>query len=133
MNYSYTINLTNQDTTPSYVVSGYPANKMPHLNAGDTLTFNFQLDSDVTLANCQLFVRAIVAGESNSPFIEQGQSDQIYNISPNSQLTVGANNGLWTFSILGFIKVPNLSASGGTIAIPFFIDPDMDVGNGSPP
>lgn len=140
MNYIYTIDLRNQDTTPSYVVTyvsngatiSYPANKMPHLNEGDSLTFNFQTDKDAAVASCSLYVRAIVTGEKNSPFEPQDQDNGKYPINQGTNLSVVAGNGLWTFSILGFMTVPNLTTVG-TVQVPFFIDPDADVGNGFPP
>jgi hypothetical protein len=140
MNYTYTIDLRNQDTTPSYVVSyvlngatiTYPANIMPHLNKGDVLTFNFQTDKDVSVASSNLYVRAIIPGEMNSPFEPQDQDNSKYPISQGLSLNVVADNGSWTFSILGFINVPNLAGSG-TIQTPFFIDPEAEVGTGYPP
>ncbi len=138
MDYTYTIDLRDQDTTPSYKVSfaqngaliNYPANSMPHLNIEDTLTFNFQTDKDTSVSAVNLYVRAIVTSEKNSPFSPQDQN--VYEINQGSKLTVVANNGLWTFSILGMLTVPNLAGST-PLSIPFFIDPDMDVGTGVPP
>lgn len=142
MNYTYTIDLRNQDTTPSYVVTyvsngatiSYPANKMPHLNADDTITFNFQFDKGTAVVSCSLYVRAIVNSELNSPFEPQNQPGGQYVIGQGTTLGVVANNGLWTFSILGMMSVPSLAEQGpDVIHVPFFIDPDMDVGSGVPP
>ncbi len=138
MDYTYTIDLRDQDTTPSYKVSytqngaliNYPANSMPHLKIDDTLTFNFQSDKDTSVSGVNLYIRAIVTSEANSPF--SPQDTIVYPIAQGSKLTVVANNGLWTFSILGMLTVPNLAGST-PISIPFFIDPDMDVGTGVPP
>lgn len=148
-NYTYTMDLRHQDTTPSYVVSypdpsnpdnrlSYPANNMPHLVNGDTLVFAYQADSNTTVLQSSLFVRALVSAEANSPFTATMPGNgTVYDIlQPNQKLTVATNNGHWTFSVLGMLSVPNLASdkvSVPMITIPFYIDPDMDVGTGVPP
>ncbi len=148
-NYIYTVDLRNQDTTPSYVVSypdpsnpgstlSYPANTMPHLVKDDTLVFVYVTDSNTMVLASQLNVRALVSAESNSPFSSTVPPDGlVYDIlKPGQILTVIRVNGHWSFSIFGSLAVPNRAndrATNPTISIPFYIDPDMDVGTGVPP
>lgn len=133
MNYIFKLDLRNQDTTPSYVVSwnggSYPANVMPHLNKGDSVQFVWDTDSNTPVTSCSLYVRPLVNSETPSPFTPTNV--QVVDVYANSTLSVVEVNGLWTFSILGMMQIP---AQFGCppMSLPFFIDPDVDVGTGQP-
>ncbi len=154
--YLFTINLNNQDTTPSFVVYRedinftFPANSFPRLKNGDVLNFNWNTDWDVPnlsspVTNLSLYVTALVKHETNAPFAYQdtslppptpGHPFQLYNPdSPNQpySVVVKNDNGQWSFSLLGMMTVPSQAMDVQYVNVPFYIDPDMDVGSGTPP
>jgi hypothetical protein len=133
MNYIFKMDLRNQDTTPSYVVSWnggtYPANVMPHLNQGDTVQFIWDTDSNTPVTSCNLYVRPLMSSETPSPF--SPTKVQVVDLFATSTLSVAEQNGSWTFSILGMLQIP---AQFGCPAMntPFFIDPEAEIGTGQP-
>lgn len=136
--YTCLIDLTIGDTTPGFVMSWpgggtLPANAMPILEIGDSVTFVF---SGRGVTACLLYARPLTASEKMSPFatFDKGEppANGIIDVIANKTIHVVFLNGHWGFALCGLYAATN-TFGHDAFAVPFFVDPEADVGTGVPP
>jgi len=138
--YFCTIDLSIGDTTPGFVISWangtLPANSVPTLAINDSITFQF---TGRVVTSCVLHARPLATSETMSPFAAtaggtsppNGEIDLLANPPASNTIYVVTLNGNWNFSLVGAYQATNTYGQPPFV-VPFFMDPDADVGSGNP-